>query len=68
MFDSGAISPSDTIQYIYQQSEEIKWIDFLVDRGVYNVTLKLVKTNCFNATVIYIIDYLFNFWINYIKV
>ena len=68
MFDSGAISPSDTIQYIYQQSEGIKWIDFLLGRGVYNVTLKLVKTNCFNETVIYIIDYLFNFWINYIKV
>ena len=31
MFDSGAISPSDTIQYIYQQSVEIKWIDFLTD-------------------------------------
>ena len=33
MFDSGAISPSDTIQSIYQQSEEIKWIDFLIDTG-----------------------------------
>ena len=41
MFDLGAISPSDTIQYIYQQSEEIKWIDFLTDRGFIMLTLNL---------------------------
>ena len=34
MFDSGVISQSDTFQYIYQQSEEIKWIDFLVDKEI----------------------------------
>ena len=44
--------PSDTIQYIYQQSEEIKWIDFLTGRGFKMLSL--------NLTVIYIIDYLFN--------
>ena len=33
MFDSGTISPSDTIQYTYQQSVEIKWIDFLTEKG-----------------------------------
>ena len=34
MFGSGTISPYDTIQYIYQQSVEITWIDFLTDIGV----------------------------------
>ena len=33
MFDSRAISPSAKIQYIYQLSVEIKWIDFLPDKG-----------------------------------
>ena len=32
------------------------------------MTLKLVKTNCFDETVIYNIDYQLNFLINYIKV
>ena len=51
MFDSRANPQFVKIQYIYQQLVETKWNQFFNRRGFWDITLKLVKTDCFNKTV-----------------